>query len=60
MDAAQRFQEWLSKSNRLALDEDLEEGDALEEDFEEKLSVQTEKLPVLRGPGSNEASRRLQ
>ena len=40
VDAAQRFQEWLSKSNRLALDEDLEEGDILEEDFEEKLAVQ--------------------
>ena len=35
-----RFQEWFSKSNRLAPDEDLEEDDALEEEFEEKLAVQ--------------------
>ena len=32
VDAAQRLQEWISKSNRLTLDEGLEEGDILEDD----------------------------
>ena len=40
VEAAKKFQEWLSRSSRPDADKDLEEGDALEEDFEEKLAVQ--------------------
>ena len=39
-EAAGKFQAWLSKRNCPDAEEDLEEGDALEKDFEEKLGVQ--------------------